>query len=256
MRRPGSIELIPVADFPIVRPGDCIATLAFECLRNQGLELAEDDILVIAQKIVSKAEGRFVNLASLAPSKKAKELAEICRKDPRLVEAVLQESSEVLRCSENFLIVVHRLGYVVANAAIDASNVAAEDGEMVLLLPRQPDQSAADIRDRLSAMCGIAPGIIINDSFGRAWRQGTIGTAIGAAGVASLEDLRGRSDLFGRTLVATEVATADQLASAATLIQGQADEGVPIVLVRGFVTRSPHISAAILVRPVEKDMFR
>ena len=250
------IELIPFRDFPIVRQSDNIAKQITDALDRDDLRLIDGDILVIAQKVVSKAEGRFVNLADVRPSEQALTLARGCLKDPRLVETVLNESTQVLRCMPNLLVVVHRLGFVIANAGVDASNVTDSSEELVLLLPENPDQSAADIRGEIHRLCGVAPGVIINDSFGRAWRQGTIGTAIGAAGVPSFEDLRGHPDLFGRTLIATEVATADQIASAASLLQGQADEGIPVVLVRGFQSRSPHNSAATLVRPPDRDAFR
>ncbi|MGE3992795.1 coenzyme F420-0:L-glutamate ligase [Pseudorhodoplanes sp.] len=256
MKHAGPIELIPVRSFPLVRENDRIAQHIITCLEFQGVALQTDDILVIAQKVVSKAEGRLLNLSTIIPTERAFRLSDVCRKDPRLVQAILSESSEVLRCADNLLIVVHRLGFVAANAAIDASNVGANNENFVLLLPRDPDKSAVAIRNEIAETTGISVGIIINDSFGRAWRQGTIGTAIGAAGLPSLEDLRGRPDLFGRTLVATEVATADQLASAASLLQGQADEGIPVVLIRGFHSSSPHNSAAALIRPSEKDTFR
>lgn len=252
MQRP--VELIPVADFPVVHPNDDIAELIVDRLTKQKIELIADDILVVAQKIVSKAECRYVKLSELIPSTDAIKYASLSRKDSRLVEAILRESSEVLRCRENLLVVSHRIGYVVANAAIDASNVGADDE--VLLLPLDPDGSAERLRERIGQICRVKPGVIINDSFGRAWRHGTIGTAIGASGVASLEDLRGRLDLFGRTLIATEVATADQLASAASLLQGQADEGIPVVLIRGFTSKSPARPAKDLIRSRDQDAFR
>ena len=169
----------------------------------------------------------------------------------------MRESSEILQCSENRIVAVHKLGFVVANAAIDVSNVdQTYNSERVLLLPEDPDRSAAEIREQIGERCGVKPGVVINDSFGRAWRRGTIGTAIGAAGVPSLQDMRGRPDLFDRKLVSTEVATADQLASAASILQNQAGEGIPVILVREFRSVSPDYPAKRLIRSADQDLFR
>jgi coenzyme F420-0:L-glutamate ligase/coenzyme F420-1:gamma-L-glutamate ligase len=215
-------------------------------------------VLAVAQKIVSKAEGRFVRLDAVVPSEEAVALAAEIGKDPRLVEAILSESMRVVRSRPNLLIMEHRLGFVMANAGVDHSNIA-EPGtpDQVLLLPADPDGSAATLRTRLDELCGIPPGIVITDSFGRAWRRGTCGVAIGAAGIASLIDLRGSPDLFGRTLEVTVIGHADEIAAAAGLLQGQAREGCPVVLVRGLQTGSfPNMPAAELLRPAAEDLFR
>jgi coenzyme F420-0:L-glutamate ligase/coenzyme F420-1:gamma-L-glutamate ligase len=211
---------------------------------------------VVAQKIVSKAEGRKVRLRDVKPGAEALRLAGDCQKDPRLVELILRESSEVLRCRPNLLIVVHRLGFVLANAGIDASNVDGKDGdETVLLLPQDPDESAARMRHAIERQTGAKVGVIVNDSFGRAWRLGTVGTAIGVAGLPAVADLRGRPDRNGRLLQSTEVGIADELAAAASSLMGQADEGRPVVHIRGF-SISGEGRAADLLRPPQLDLFR
>jgi coenzyme F420-0:L-glutamate ligase/coenzyme F420-1:gamma-L-glutamate ligase len=237
----------------LVRPGDDLASLIRDALRRAGLALAGGDVLVVAQKIVSKAEGRLVRLATVHPSDEARRLAQRTGKDPRLVEVVLSESRAVLRVRDNLIITRHRLGLVMANAGVDRSNVEGED--QVLLLPEDPDASCARLGAALAGDCHV--GVIINDSVGRAWRRGQIGTAIGCWGLAALQDLRGRPDLFGRALQVSEAALADQLASLAALLQGQAAEGQPVVLVRGgFAERAAGGAAADLIRPVEQDLFR
>ena len=243
-------------DVPMVGPGDDIAGLIAAAARDCGEPLADGDILVIAQKIVSKAEGRAVDLADVEPSEAATQLAARSVKDPRLMHLVLDESNEVLRARPGVVIVALHNGVVLANAGIDRSNVTDDGAESVLLLPADPDASAAAIRDGLSALAGVNVGVIIADSIGRAWRQGTIGTAIGAAGVVCLDDLRGRPDLFGRALETTQVGTADELASAASLLLGQAAEGTPVVVIRGASSAIGDGRASDLVRPVELDMFR
>jgi coenzyme F420-0:L-glutamate ligase / coenzyme F420-1:gamma-L-glutamate ligase len=235
---------------------DLVAVIA-AALERSDVSLRDNDILILAQKIVSKAEGRAVPLSSITPSTRACELAAQSNKDPRLVELILQESCDVLRCRPGLLIVVHRLGFVLANAGIDASNVEAADGaETVLLLPADPDTSATNLRARISETFGVDVGIIINDSLGRAWRLGTVGTAIGAAGVPGLLDLRGSPDRCGRPLRVTEVGIADEAAAAASLLMGQAAEGRPIVHVRGFPFPPGPGAAADLIRPQQMDLFR
>ena len=239
----------------MVREGDDIAALIVAAL--SGMELRSGDVVVVAQKIVSKAEGRTVDLATVEPSAEAVDLAHEVGKDPRLVEVVLRESTRVVRSRPNLIIVEHRLGFVMANAGIDQSNVAPADGvHRVLLLPRNPDASAAAIRAKLEQHFGATIGVIISDSFGRAWRRGTCGIAIGAAGLPSLIDLRGQPDLFGRTLEVSIIGFADEIASAASLLQGQAAEAQPVVLVRGLDWSAPVVPAADLVRPPEEDLFR
>jgi coenzyme F420-0:L-glutamate ligase/coenzyme F420-1:gamma-L-glutamate ligase len=242
---------------PEVPPGGDLAALLATALTGLELMPRASDVLVVAQKVVSKAEGRLVDLASVEPGARARELAALTRKDPRLVELILSESSEVVRAKPDVLIVRHRLGFVMANAGIDRSNVAdrAAD-EWVLLLPRDPDSSAAALRAALGRHFGIAPGVIISDSFGRPWRLGVVNVALGAAGVATLVNRRGVADRGGRRLEVTEVATADALAAAAGLVMGEAAEGTPAVLIRGFEGPSPAGTARTLLRPLEEDLFR
>ncbi|MDP6350795.1 MAG: coenzyme F420-0:L-glutamate ligase [Alphaproteobacteria bacterium] len=254
---PAQLTLTGLTGVPNIQSGDDLATVAIDGLGRIGHGLSPGDILVIAQKIVSKAEGRTVALGTVSPSERARELARETDKDPRLMELILSESAEVLRTRPGVVIVVHRLGFVLANAGIDASNVEpAADGERVLLLPRDPNRSAAEIRRRLNERTGADVGVIINDSLGRAWRNGTVGAALGASGVPGLLDLTGRADLYGRRLRVTEVGIADELAAAASLIMGQADEGRPIVLIRGWPAARPEGTARELIRPKELDLFR
>lgn len=219
--------------------------------------VADKDLLVIAQKVVSKAEGRSVDLNAVSPSPRALELAGVTRKDPRLVELILSESSDVLRAQPGVLIVRHRLGYVMANAGIDRSNVPSPPGEeRVLLLPADADASAAALRRELRIHLGIDLGIIISDSFGRPWRNGVVNVALGAAGLPSLVDRRGEPDRFGRGMEVTQVALADALAAAAGLVMGEGAEGVPAVLVRGLDWTAPDCPAQELIRPLAEDLFR
>jgi len=254
---PPGIRLLPVPGIPLVRPGDDLAALIVAALGAGGLALNEGDVLAVAQKIVSKAEGRHVVLDEVTPSARARVLAAETAKDPRLVEVILGESHAVLRHRPGVLIVVHRLGLVLANAGVDASNVEAADGrERVLLLPADPDASAARLRAGLQKRLGIDVGVIVTDSPGRAWRHGSVNIAIGAAGLPALLDLRGRQDLFGRPLRATTVGHADQIAAAAGLLQGQAAEGLPVVIVRGLPAAGPEGTAADLIRNAAEDLFR
>jgi coenzyme F420-0:L-glutamate ligase/coenzyme F420-1:gamma-L-glutamate ligase len=227
-----------------------------EALERAGVRLESHDVVVFAQKIVSKAEGRLVRLATVEPSPRAIELAQVVDKDARLVELMLRESVEVLRAKRGVIILEHRLGFVMANAGIDQSNVSAEDEEVALLLPVDPDASAQRIRDRLRDAHGVDVGVVINDSFGRAWRNGVTGVAIGVAGIPALVDYRGRTDRHGRTLKVTQIAAADEIAAAASLVMGQADEGCPAVLARGFPYAQRESSAGELVRPRDEDLFR
>lgn len=249
-----TLELIAVPGIPKVQAGDDLAALIADGLARAGLVTRPGDVLVVAQKVVSKAEGRMVDLASVTPSPRAIALAEEVQKDPRLVELILSESVRVVRARPGLLIVEHRLGFVMANAGVDRSNVAPpQDGaeERVLLLPRDPDASAEALRARL----GVP--VVINDSFGRAWRRGTVGVAIGAAGLPALLDLRGRPDLFGRRLEVSITGFADEIAAAASLVMGQGAEARPAVLVRGLEwDGAPPSRAAELVRPAAEDLFR
>lgn len=252
--RPTTLQLIPIPGIPEIQAGDDLAQVLSRALQEAGEGLCRGDVLVIAQKIVSKAEGRKIALASVEPSQEAERLAAICEKDPRLVELVLRESDEVLRCRKDVLIVRHKLGFSVANAAIDQSNVEAGD-EHALLLPCGPDGSAARLRQDLMGRFGEEIGVVINDSFGRPWRLGTCGAAIGCAGIESLMDLRGRPDRFGRTLLTSELAVADEIAAAASLAMGQVSEGIPAVILRGLAPFERHRPAADLLRPPEKNLF-
>jgi coenzyme F420-0:L-glutamate ligase / coenzyme F420-1:gamma-L-glutamate ligase len=221
------------------------------------LRLQPGDALVFAQKIVSKAEGRRIDLQTVTPGARALEVARVVQKDPRLVELVLSESRRIVRAAKDVLIVEHRLGLIMANAGIDQSNVAdPASGEFALLLPEDPDASAAHLRQRLRTLTGCEPGIVISDSFGRPWRVGTVGVAIGCAGIPATIDLRGATDMFGRPLRVTVVGHADELASAASIVMGQAGEARPVVLVRGLESQAPAQPAAALIRPQQQDLFR
>jgi coenzyme F420-0:L-glutamate ligase / coenzyme F420-1:gamma-L-glutamate ligase len=254
-----SLTLTPLPGIPLVQPGDSLPGLILAALDRASLSLVDGDILVLAQKIVSKAEGRLVNLASVTPSARALELAALTQKDPALVELNLQESREVLRLGPGTMIVEHRLGFVCANAGIDHSNVRGEataGEDWVLLLPADPDGSAARIRQALEEASGVRLGVLIIDSHGRAWRNGTVGVAIGLSGLPGLVDLRGQPDLFGYTLKITQVGAADELAAAASLVMGQAAEGTPVIHVRGFPYVLRDASLPELLRPKEQDFFR
>jgi coenzyme F420-0:L-glutamate ligase/coenzyme F420-1:gamma-L-glutamate ligase len=254
-----SLILTSLPNIPLIRQGDNLADILIVSLAASNLQLADGDILVLAQKIVSKAEGRMVNLATVTPGPRALELAVQAEKDPRVVELMLQESSEVLRVRAGAIIVEHKLGFVCANAGIDHSNVAGygdASGEYVLLLPEQPDRSASELRAQIKAKTGAEIGVLIIDSHGRAWRNGTVGVAIGLAGLPGLVDLRGQPDLFGYTLRVTQVGAADELAAGASLMMGQAAEGTPAVHVRGFPYALREGSLGELIRPKDQDMFR
>ena len=242
---------------PLVHAGDDLAAIALAAYAASELAPADGDVLVVAQKIVSKAEDRIVDVAAVEPSPQAVALAAEVEKDPRLVEVILSESRRIVRHRPNLLIAEHVRGWVMANAGIDHSNVAPADGiERVLLLPIDPDASARALQQRLAQSCGRRIAIIISDSFGRPFRRGTVGIALGAAGLPAVIDWRGHPDLFGRKLEVTETGFADEIAAAASLVQGQADEGTPIVLVRGLTWSAPEAPAAALVRPAEHDLFR
>jgi coenzyme F420-0:L-glutamate ligase/coenzyme F420-1:gamma-L-glutamate ligase len=251
------ITITALDGIPRVEPGDDLAGLLIAALQGNGITLGSHDILVVTSKIVSKAEGRFLDLATLEPSELARELAQITRKDARLVEAILAEATEVIRAKPNVLIVATRHGLVMANAGIDQSNLGAEDhGRRVLLLPEAPDASAQRLKERLDAHFRTDVGVIISDSVGRAWRLGTVGLAIGAAGVPALWDRRGEKDLSGRPLEVTEVGFADAVAASAVLAMGEAAEGRPAALVQGLDWRAPTRAASALIRPRPEDLFR
>ena len=253
------LALTPLEDFPIVQQGDDIVDNIIASLSATKITIKNDDILVLAQKIISKAEGRQINLEFVKPSLKAIEFGALCEKDPRLIELVLQESNSVLRVRPGTIIVEHRLGFVCANAGIDHSNVTTENStseNFVLLLPEHPDKSAHTIRTKLEAIFGVRIGIMIIDSHGRAWRLGVVGASIGFTGIPGLVDMRGKPDLFGGKLRITQIAVADELAGAASLMMGQADEGFPVIHVRGFPYPLRDGMLQELIRPLEQDMFR
>jgi coenzyme F420-0:L-glutamate ligase/coenzyme F420-1:gamma-L-glutamate ligase len=252
-----SLEVIAIEGLPLVQPGDDLVELIAGAFTRNHVAPRAGDVLVVAQKIVSKAEGRLVDLATVEPSAKALRLSAEVDKDPRLVEIVLSESVRVVRAGRNVLIVEHRLGFIMANAGVDQSNVGPADGAShALLLPENPDRSAERLRNGLATVTGINLAVVINDSFGRPWRQGTMGVAIGVSGLPGLVDLRGRPDLFGRTLEASVVGFADEVSAAASLVMGQADEATPVVLIRGLRWSAPATNAASIIRAANEDLFR
>lgn len=255
-----ALTLTSLKNIPIIRQGNNLADILLKSLQETHIDLQDEDILVLAQKIVSKIEGRMVNLADVKMSSPAIELAPIVDKDPRLIELILQESNEVLRVRKGVIVVEHKLGFVCANAGIDHSNVMGEGEEMdeyVLLLPENPDASARRLREEIKRKTGKTVGIMIIDSHGRAWRNGTVGVCIGLSGIPALIDERGWKDLFGYTLKATIIGVSDELAAAASLVMGQAAEGTPVVHARGFpYPLGEGGSLKDLIRPKDMDMFR
>jgi coenzyme F420-0:L-glutamate ligase/coenzyme F420-1:gamma-L-glutamate ligase len=244
-------------EIPLVQSGDDLVPILLDGLRDAGITLKDGDVIVLGQKIVSKAEGRFVNLVEVAPSPEAQRLARETGKDPRLVELILRESVEVLASRQNLIIVVHKLGFVCANAGIDRSNVKVEgEGQWVLLLPEDPDESARELRARLHEACGVEIGILINDSHGRAWRLGTVGVCVGVAGFPAVVDLRGEKDLFGYTLRSTVIGLADEISAGASALMGQADEKRPVIHVRGLPYALREGSLAEIIREKDVDLFR
>lgn len=255
------IAIHPLHDLPEIRAGDALATLLRDSLAAAGLlPLRRGDVLVVTQKILSKAEGRMVDLATVQPGPDALALAETTRKDPRLVELVLRESSAVVRAVPHVLITRHRLGHVMANSGIDRSNIGPGEAERALLLPLDPDGSARKLLKALAPDGATGIGVVISDSFGRPWRHGVVGVAIGAAGLPSLVDRRGEQDRDGRQLEVTQIALADQIATAATLVTGEGAESVPAALLRGLTLpdgdAETGAGAGALVRPLEEDLFR
>lgn len=251
------LTLTALAGMPQVQPGDDIAGLILKALDDAGIVLLSGDILIIAQKIISKAEGQLVRLGTVIPSERALQVAQATSKDPHLIELILRESDEISRMGPGLLIVRHRLGFTSANAGIDRSNVLQDGGdEIVLLLPRDPDASAKQIRQTVEKSCGISIGVVIADSHGRPFRLGTVGVAIGVSGVPALWDRRGEADLHGYTLQHTDVGIADEIAAAAGLLMGQGAEGLPVVLLRGLSPSEVDGRATDLVRPKERDLYR
>lgn len=288
------ITITAVPGIPLIEPGDNLAAIILSRMEAAGLGLLDGDILVIAQKVVSKAEGRLVRLDTVTPSPRARQVAEQTDKDPRLVEVILSDTREISRMRKGLLIVEHNLGFISANAGVDHSNVAPnpstgplrsldrlgtsqaqddastgsggtsggasrqpEEQVWVAQLPVDPDASAWEIRSQLMAATGKEVAVIINDTHGRPWRVGAVGVAIGVAGIAPVEDLRGQPDLFGYVLENTQVGQADQVAAAASLVMGQADEGRPVALIRGLAYQVRNdASARELLRSKEQDLYR
>ena len=251
---PARLTLTALPGVPLIRPGDDLAALTLAGLERAGVALADGDVLVYTSKIISKAEGRFVRLDDVAVTPQARAVAASIKKDPRLVTLILDESAEVLRTRPGLIVVQHRLGFISANAGIDQSNVGKE--EVALLLPEDPDASARKLRAALQAATGAEVAIVINDSHGRAWRKGTVGVAIGLAGLLPLTDRRGDRDLFGREMRITVLGAADEIAAAASLLQGGTDESRPIVHMRGVPYHPGNGRLSDLLRPKETDLFR
>ena len=245
------LELIALEGIGEIAPGDDLAAHIAE--PAGAVQLTDDDVLVVTQKVVSKAEGRLVELSTVEPSPFARDWAARWQKDPRQVELVLRESASIVRMGPGGLIVSRtRHGFVCANAGVDVSNVGG--GEVASLLPEDPDASARRLRDGLRARLGVSPAIVISDSFGRAWRNGIVNVAVGAAGIETLLDLRGQPDAAGREMKATVIAVADELASAADLAGGKVDQR-PVVVIRGYEWRPSEAGASVLVMEPERDLF-
>ena len=247
------LTLTPLPNIPLIEKGDNLAEII---LQNTDFPLEDGDIFVLAQKIVSKTEGRLINLADVEPSPRAFELASLTQKDARVIELILQESNEIVRTRPGLIIAEHKNGFVCANAGIDHSNIEGKDDDHALLLPEDADRSARELRDALEKTTQKKLGILIIDSHGRAWRNGIVGITIGVAGIPAIVDKRGDVDLFGRELRVTQIGAADELAAAASLMMGQANEGKPIVHVRGFPYPLKESSLDELIRSKEKDLFR
>lgn len=259
-QRPEPLEVAALRGMPLFAPGMSVAAEIAAAMERAGESLTHGDVVVVAQKIVSKSAGRTVRLGSVAAGAEALRLAAQTGRDPAAVQLILDESSEILRAHPAAIIARHRTGHVLANAGIDASNVEGGDDDAVLLWPKDPDASARAIRAELQALTGARPAVVIADSMGRAWRIGTLGTAIGCAGLCVVDDRRGAAaDLYGRTLQATMIAVADAVAGAAVLVMGEGAEGVPAALVRGvgrWVSVEDGPGMGVGLRPVEQDMFR
>jgi coenzyme F420-0:L-glutamate ligase/coenzyme F420-1:gamma-L-glutamate ligase len=252
----GRVSFWALEGIPEVKPGDDLATLIAAALDAGETPPAPRDIFIVAQKIVSKVEDRFVDLCAIQPSPRALDMATVTKKDPRLIEVILSESDEVIRIKPGVIVVAHRLGFVMANAGIDHSNLGPDGDDRVLLLPCDPDATANQLRRALTVRYGMSLGVIVSDSFGRAWRNGVVNIALGAAGLPALIDARGRSDRDGRRLEVTQIAFADAVAAGAALVMGESDEGMPVVLARGVFPDAPEVNAASLIRPKSEDLFR
>ncbi|MEZ5547669.1 MAG: coenzyme F420-0:L-glutamate ligase [Pseudomonadales bacterium] len=248
-----ALQIIALEGFPLVQAGEPLLPLISETLKQNNLSLQTGDVLVLAQKIVSKSENRFARLSETEASKEAESLAQQCAKDPRMVQLVLNESSQVIRAKPGVLIVRHKLGHVMANAGLDQSNIG-NDSNLFLMLPKDPDASAQKLKSEVATQLGADIGVLICDSFGRPWRMGTTGVCIGCAGIAAIQDQRGEFDLFGKELQVTMPAKGDEIAAAASLVMGEAAEGTPIVLIRGLKISGTG-QTSDLIRPLEEDLF-
>ena len=254
-----TLVLTPLKGIPLIHPGDDINNIIINGLIENNIILSEGDIVVVTQKIISKAEGRLINLQQIEPSDEAIKLAGITNKDPRLVELIITESNSIIRAVSGTLIVEHKCGFICANAGIDHSNVQGDygnPGDWYLLLPENPDSSAKKIRMSLENYFSTGVGVLVIDSHGRPWRNGTIGMTIGISGLPALVDMIGKEDIFGYKLLATQVGVADELASAASLLMGQSSESIPVVHVHGFPYPLRESSIHELIRNKNKDLFR
>jgi len=251
----GQLNLFAITGIPLIAKGDDLVAILTDAISAAGAELRDGDVIVIAQKLISKAEGRTVRLSAVNPSEEAVRLATATEKEPAIAQLIIDESQRILRSRPGVIIAEHKLGFVLANAGIDRSNVEV-DPDVVLLLPADPDGSAEELRSGFEAKLQTRVGVIIADSVGRAWRMGTTGMTLGCAGVEALANLRGRRDMFGRELQVSEHAVADSIASAAELLMGEADEATPVVIVRGLNQGESKQDSRLLLRPEDEDMFR
>jgi coenzyme F420-0:L-glutamate ligase/coenzyme F420-1:gamma-L-glutamate ligase len=250
-----TVEIIAVENLPLIKKGDNLAELICNAAKKQSMPIQERDVIVITHVAVSKAEGNVVNLGEVSPSELAKEIAQKTEKEPALVEVILRETKEIVRMGPNSLITETKSGIVCANAGVDRSNVEGEGN--VVLLPKNPNGSAQKIRQKIKSLTGRDVAVIISDTHGRPLRMGEINVAIGVAGIKPIRDRRGEKDLFGYILKIKQTAVADELASAAELVIGQANEGIPVAIIRGYAYQiAENASAVELTRPKEKDLFR
>ena len=252
-----NLELLAIENIPLIEPGDDLVSILIQTIKEEKIKLRRGDILVIAQKVVSKSENRYVYLNDVTPSSEAIRIAKNSDKDPKLVQLILNESIKVIRQGRGVIVVENKLGFIHANAGIDKSNIESDtDNPKVLLLPKDPDNSALKIKEEIFRQTELKVGIIINDSSGRAWRKGIVGIAIGSSGVEVLLNLRGQKDLYGNTLEITEVGRVDEIASAASLLMGQANEGLPVIIVRGIPETSKVNNVKSILRDKSEDLFR
>ena len=252
-----NLELLAIENIPLIEPGDDLVSILIQTIKEEKIKLRRGDILVIAQKVVSKSENRYAYLNDVAPSSEAIRIAKNSDKDPKLVQLILNESVKVIRQGRGVIVVENKLGFIHANAGIDKSNIESDtDNPKVLLLPKDPDNSALKIKEEIFRQTKLKVGIIINDSSGRAWRKGIVGIAIGSSGVEVLLNLRGQKDLYGNALEITEVGRVDEIASAASLLMGQANEGLPVIIVRGIPETSKVNNVKSILRDKSEDLFR